>query len=340
MTGLIVDVIGFLTGTVLYAMLVVMVWRERAQPHTAVPAHQARLPLAMGACGLIWNVGALLAFGPRPLTVEVRVPTVDAPHPSLVLGPLGAGRRILSDDERLLDGIARTVARRVDSLRVAQERSQRDLREQQIQRLATEAELRALRAQMQPHFLFNALTTIGYLIQHAPDRALATLMRLTSVLRAVLRQSTIEFCTLDEETALIRAYLDIEQARFEERLGVKIEIPPSARDLMVPTLLLQPLVENAVRHGLVRTRAGGTVTVSAQVEAGELIVVVADTGVGFVPPAKGPGLGLRSTAERLRVLYGDRAGLDIQSAPAGGTRIAIRIPAVLASPALQERSVS
>src|SRR5207249_2931464 len=105
------------------------------------------------------------------------------------------------------------AARRIDSLRVAHERVTRNFREQQMQRLATEAELKALRAQLNPHFLFNALTTIGYLIQNAPPKALETLLRLTTLLRGILRRSAADFCTLDEEIDLVTSYLDIERAR-------------------------------------------------------------------------------------------------------------------------------
>ena len=109
------------------------------------------------------------------------------------------------------------VARRIDALRLTEERYERRLHEQEMATLATEAELRALRAQVNPHFLFNTLTTIGYLIQHAPPRALATLMRLTTLLRGVLR-SDGELTTLGRERELIACYLDIERERFEERL--------------------------------------------------------------------------------------------------------------------------
>ena len=115
--------------------------------------------------------------------------------------------------------------------------------------LATEAELRALRAQINPHFLFNALTTIGYLIQTAPPRALDTLMRLTALLRGVLR-SEGELTTLGRELDLIESYLDIERARFEQRLRVRIDVPARSRAFRVPPLLLQPIVENAVKHGI------------------------------------------------------------------------------------------
>src|SRR3977135_2277542 len=129
-----------------------------------------------------------------------------------------------------------------------------------------EAELRALRAQINPHFLFNALTTIGYLIQTAPPRALSTLMRLTALLRSVLR-SEGEFTTLGRELELVEAYLDIEHARFEQRLRVRIEVPQALRNIRVPPLLLQPIVENAVKHGIAPMRQGGDVTVTARIDS-------------------------------------------------------------------------
>src|SRR6202521_3944558 len=131
------------------------------------------------------------------------------------------------------------VARRIDAIRLTHERCDRELREQEMARLATEAELRALQAQINPHFLFNALTTIGYLIQTAPPRALETLMRLTALLRAVLR-SEGEFTTLGREVEVVEASLAMERARFEQRLLVTIDVPPALRTIRVPPLVLQP----------------------------------------------------------------------------------------------------
>jgi two-component system LytT family sensor kinase len=264
-------------------------------------------------------------------TLLLRLRTAEAPYPAVLVGPLPAGRRLLSDDRRLLEAAAGLAGRRIDSLRVAQERVARDIREQQMQRLATEAELRALRAQLNPHFLFNALTTIGYLIQEAPPRALATLLRLTSVLRGVLRRSSAEFSTLDEEIELVASYLDIERARFEERLRISVEIAPDVRDALIPTLLLQPLVENAVRHGIAPVRAGGRVRVAAEKRGEELRILVEDTGVGFDPaaPAAAGGLGLRSVADRLRAHYAGAAALHIRSRVGSGTTVEIVMPAVV-----------
>jgi two-component system LytT family sensor kinase len=260
----------------------------------------------------------------------LRLRTVDAPHVGIAMGPMEAGRRLLSDDLRLLESASMLASRRIDALRVAQERMTRNLREQAMQRLATEAELRALRAQLNPHFLFNALTTIGYLIRAAPERALDTLLRLTDVLRGVLRRSTTEFSPLGDEVDFIRSYLDIEKARFEERLTVAIDMPADARLLLVPSLLLQPLVENAVKHGLATRRAGGTVRMRAWVESDLLHISVEDTGIGFDPAAaRAPaGFGLASVEQRLRAHYGAAAFLQVTSERGRGTRVELRLPAV------------
>jgi two-component system LytT family sensor kinase len=152
------------------------------------------------------------------------IPTAEAPQILLIVSGLGGGRRLLSDDTATLERIALMVGRRIDALRLIDERYERVLREREISALATEAELRALRAQINPHFLFNALTTVGYLIQSAPARALETLLRLTTLLRSVLRPEG-EFTTLGHEQDLIECYLQIERERFEERLEARVEIP-------------------------------------------------------------------------------------------------------------------
>ena len=170
---------------------------------------------------------------PSPVAAIVTVPTSDPPHFVVVIAQLTGGRRLLSDDLATLEAIAGVVARRIDAIRITNERYERGIREQEIGKLATEAELRALRAQINPHFLFNALTTIGYLIQTAPPRALQTLLRLTALLRAVLR-SEGEFTTLGRELEVVESYLDIEHARFEQRLRVTIDVPSRLRNIRLP----------------------------------------------------------------------------------------------------------
>ena len=176
------------------------------------------------------EAGATAAAGTR---TAVDIPVAEPPRYQLVIGGLIGGRRLLSDDHAAIEAIASMVGRRIDAIRLTHERYARELREQEIGKLASEAELRALRAQINPHFLFNALTTIGYLIQTAPARALETLMQLTALLRSVLR-SEGEFTTLGREIELIESYLDIEHARFEQRLRVRIDVPAALRSLRVP----------------------------------------------------------------------------------------------------------
>jgi two-component system LytT family sensor kinase len=278
-------------------------------------------------------LGPLVVSAERATTFAI-VPTGEMPRYAIAIAPLTGGRRLLSDDIATLETIVTTVARRIDAIRMTQERHEREIREREIGRLATEAELRALRAQINPHFLFNALTTIGYLIQTAPPRALQTLLRLTSLLRGVLR-SEGEFTTLGRELDIIEAYLDIERARFEQRLRVSIDVPARLRHIRLPPLVLQPLVENAVKHGVAQRAAGGEVAILARIEsdpagARRLTVLIEDTGAGVSTEAlqrgREQGVGLRNVERRLQGQYGTAASLSIDSAPGRGTHVEVRIP--------------
>ena len=234
---------------------------------------------------------------------------------------------MLSDDVAMLERVAVVLARRLDALRLTGERYERMLQEREMRTLATEAELRALRAQINPHFLFNALTTIGYLIQHTPARALKTLLDLTTLLRSVLR-SEGEFTTLGRERELIDCYLRIERERFEERLEFTLEIPEYLHQLAVPSLIVQPLVENAVKHGIAGARRGGAVTVTATL-ADDLRIVVRNTGAPFKAGlGSGPGVGIDNVTRRLQHYYGDEASLIVASAADGATVAELRLPVV------------
>jgi LytS/YehU family sensor histidine kinase len=264
----------------------------------------------------------------------VDISVAEPPHYRLAIGDLIGGRRLLSDDRAAVEAVASVVGRRIDAIRLARERYTREVREQEIGKLAMEAELRALRAQINPHFLFNALTTIGYLIQTAPPRAFDTLMRLTALLRSVLR-SDGEFTTLGRELELVESYLDIEHARFEQRLRIVIDVPQALRELRVPPLLLQPVVENAVKHGISSQLRGGEVTVTARLELtvpqSALVLVVHDTGPGVTPAelsrGRAVGVGLANVERRLACQYGAAARLSITSNPLDGTSVEIRVPA-------------
>ena len=262
------------------------------------------------------------------------IPTAEAPRYAIVVSEVTGGRRFLSDDLAMLDALAGVAARRIDAIRITRERYQREMREQEMEKLATEAELRTLRAQINPHFLFNALTTIGHLIQTAPPRALETLLRLTALLRAVLR-SEGEFTTLGREMEMVASYLDIERARFEWRLRATLDVPEQLSTLRVPPLVLQPIVENAVKHGISPRREGGEVRVSARIEPGsehaQLVLRVSDTGVGAsqedLRRGRLVGVGLRNVERRLACQYGDEATLSLTTGPDAGMTVEIRLPA-------------
>jgi two-component system, LytTR family, sensor kinase len=268
----------------------------------------------------------------RGVSADVLVPTTDRPRFSIIVRELRGGRRLLSDDVAMLESVAQLLARRVDAIRIEHERSEQSVREQEIRRLASEAELRALRAQINPHFLFNALTTIGHLIDAAPDRAVKTLLQLTELLRRVLR-SDGDMSTLGAELSFVTAYLDIEQARFEERLTVDIEVPAGLHVAVIPTLLIQPLVENAIKHGIAPFSRRGRLAIRARVEAAGaasvLVITVADSGPGLRDVERAssrPGMGLKNIEERLSRAYGEQGTLRLISTAGSGTTAEVRLP--------------
>jgi two-component system, LytTR family, sensor kinase len=312
---------------------------ELTTPEEILDAVCARIAPAMSARAVAWSAvsqpprvgaqAASLVTTTRGGAASVLVPTADAPLYQLTVSELTGGRRLLSGDLALLETLGLLAARRIDAVRVNDERHRRDLREREIVQLAAEAELAALRAQLNPHFLFNTLTTIGQLIQEAPPRALDTLYKLTGLLRAVLKRSDGGFVTLGEEIEIVRTYLAIEGARFEERLTVSIDLPPSLAELPVPPLVLQPLAENAVKHGIAPMRAGGRVSVKAEVENETLVLTVTDSGT-VVPAAelarrRGAGIGISNLEKRLERYYGNSASLELRSSPVRGTEVCVRI---------------
>ena len=203
-------------------------------------------------------------------------------------------------------------------------------REQELVELAATAQLAALRAQINPHFLFNSLNSIAQLIRADPDRAEACVERLAEMFRYVLRYGEKDFVPLAEELELARAYLDIERARFGDRLRVETHVDPPSLQHLIPNLILQPLVENAVRHGLSRKRGGGTVRIDASLADGCLELSVGDDGLGMPDTALERvyehGIGLRNLRDRLERLYGPAHLPQITSAPGSGTRVRLRLP--------------
>ncbi len=198
-----------------------------------------------------------------------------------------------------------------------------------MSQLVVQAELRALHAQINPHFLFNALGTIGALCRRDPEKARELLVMLSQYLRSSIRAGN-ELVTLGEELGFVEAYLAIEQARFGERLCTVIEVDKEVLDLQVPILSIQPLVENSVRHGIMPRVRGGTVTITGRREGDRLVLTVSDDGVGMNIPARrsenGNGVGLGNVRNRLRYLYGAGELMDVTSGPDTGTTVRLRLP--------------
>ena len=202
-------------------------------------------------------------------------------------------------------------------------RAQRALAEKR----AAEAQLRLLQAQMEPHFLFNTLASVLTLIDIEPQRAKLMLESFTDYLRATLTNLRQTQGTLDGELGLAEAYLRLMQLRMEDRLQLRIEAGDDARAAALPPLLLQPLVENAIHHGLEPSLQGGTVTVHAQIVGPDLLLTVCDDGVGLDAPRKrqGNGMALDNIRQRLQALYGEAASLTV-SPLKPGTCATLRLP--------------
>lgn len=216
-------------------------------------------------------------------------------------------------------------------------RIERKLEEQE--RLLLEARLDALQRQINPHFLFNTLNSIASLVRFRPEQARELIVKLASILR-VLLQDRDDLMPLRDELQFADDYLDIEVARFgAEKLQVVKDIPPETLELLVPSMLLQPLIENSIKHGLEPRIGGGTITLRSRLQQDKLVVTVEDDGVGMSSEldngplprrssllSTGSGVGMRNVRERMQVLCGPDAGFEILSRPGRGTRVILTIP--------------
>nr|WP_231917179.1 histidine kinase [Nocardioides scoriae] len=196
------------------------------------------------------------------------------------------------------------------------------------------AEVRALRAQISPHFVYNSLGAIASFVRTDPDRARELLLEFADFTRYSFRQHG-EFTTLAEELRSIERYLLLEQARFGDRLRVRLQVAPEVLGVSIPFLCLQPLVENAVKHGLEAASGGGTITIEARDVDRECVIAVEDDGAGQDPErirevlageSTGDSVGLANVDERLRTTFGDDYGLVVETAPGAGTRVVVRVP--------------
>jgi signal transduction histidine kinase len=203
---------------------------------------------------------------------------------------------------------------------------ERQVRGAELERQLALTRLQALTAQLRPHFLFNALHTVGALVRAGESQtAIRTLASLGDLLRLSLRDGLPEVA-LRDELAFAARYLEVEGTRFRGRLDFRLKVAPAVEGALVPRFLLQPLVENAVRHGIEPCAAPGHVEIRVQREGGALSIEVRDSGPGLGASEPGGGVGLANTRERLRRLYGARQRLELEPVPGGGTRVRIELP--------------
>jgi signal transduction histidine kinase len=304
----------------------------------------ARFPL--GTRQWWWRLPALLAVGlalaflVSTATMLFRTEFLDIPRRRPGPVPLLDRFLFLNDFIMYLGVLAAGFAR--DSFRRYQARNQEAARLQAeaaaLRAQLAEAQLASLRMQLNPHFLFNTLHAVSALVDRDPAGVRRMIARLSELLRSTLEEGTRPERTVEEEIAFLRRYLDILQVRFQGKLEVDIDVDPGARDALVPTLVLQPLVENAVKHGVGSVRGGGRIEVRARRQGHRVTLSVRDNGPGPAPGASiDGGVGLRNTQARLRALYGDDQSLSLTAAEQGGALARIDLPyraAATAEPAL------
>jgi signal transduction histidine kinase len=262
--------------------------------YASLSALRAKVVLGLSSGEWSWSFGDLLPgylFGGLPLYVVVYAVLVMGAH-------AGRAARLLKEGEAAAA---------------------------QLEARLAEARLEALKMQLDPHFLFNALNGVAAQMRAEPRAAEKTLIRLSEFLRVTLRDAARQEVPLLDELKFLDAYVAVERARFGDALSVVVDVPDEAKAVRVPSLLLQPLVENAVRHGM--RSQGLAVRVSARLHGDRLELSVTDDGRGLSPGGvAGEGVGLRNSRARLRELYGERAALRIDSRPEGGVEVHVVVP--------------
>jgi sensor histidine kinase YesM len=198
-----------------------------------------------------------------------------------------------------------------------------------VRQLAAKAELKVLKAKINPHFLFNTLNTILQLVKTEPAKAEAMILNLSHTFRFALGSMDLETVSMEEELEFLNAYLDIERIRFEDALRVTIDVPETVLAFRVPPCVLQPLVENSIKHGIAPKLGGGEISVTARPEPGGVRVIVKDDGVGLSgdSPWDSGGIGIHNVQERLLAAFGPGSRLHIESRPEQGTSVSFLVPA-------------
>lgn len=296
----------------------------------------------VAAAPLILALGRRFDFrrGRRLLSVGVHVAMMLAVHIPATLLLIRSGLMLFAPDEpfpwadlprqlygsrlqlaMLIYGSIVGVGRGVTAWRSLREQDRRAAR---LEAQATQARLEALALRLQPHFLFNALHAAGALIDEDPGRARAMIVELGDLLRRLLADPDVVEVPLGDEISLLNHYLAIERIRFADRLTVTVDVPTALHQVPVPRLLLQPLVENALRHGLARRAAGGTVRITGVRDGDQVRLSVWNEGT--LDGEEREGNGLAMTRQRLATRYGDRAALELRSDVDGGIEAVVRIP--------------
>jgi sensor histidine kinase YesM len=296
--------------------------------------------------GVLWTTGfrkpLILGFSPTALVVHMVVGTFLGTMHLLLLGSLGfmnANWRVYATARAVWMNLMNINRFGIEILVYGfvlgmigivqfQMRAQKDaMKSLELQKQLSEAQLRALQMQLEPHFLFNTLNAITTLVELGRQQQAAEMLgHLNSILKSTLKRTTPEKIPLSQELEVVENYLAIEQVRFADRLRIEIKVEPAALDSLVPCFLLQPIVENAIRHGIAHCESDGLVEATARRDGGLLRLEVRDTGAGRNGHSKpGNGIGLKNTRERLAHFYQD--GYVMKAQPSGsGFEVAIAIP--------------
>ena len=247
----------------------------------------------------------------------------------ILIGPRSFGQGYLSEELSVLRSLSTQIGRTLENLRLQETRRQQAIAEEELRKMTAFAELKALRAQIDPHFFFNALNSVASLISDNPEAAEELLENISELFRQSFRPSR-EFVSLDQELSLIETYLKVEKVRLGSKLQFSEDISADALPTRIPALSIQPLIENAVKHGIGRSNLGGNISLSAKIEDSHLNVIVADSGVGIsqskLTHVFSDGVGLANVNNRLIGLYGDDSALRIESVQGSGTTVSFAIP--------------
>lgn len=303
-----------------------LAWDGVGDRHTVAVMQNARDTL---------ETGRTRVLGPD----QIACPEADCPVRYAVVAPVTDGERVIGTLAAYGIAASATLVRAVNEV-AHWVSTQVELAELDRQRARLmEAEVRALRAQISPHFIYNSLTAIASFVRTDPERARELLLEFADFTRYSFRKHG-DFTTLAEELRSIDRYLTLERARFGDRLQVTLRVAPEVLPVAVPFLCLQPIVENAVRHGLERKEGEGHVTIIAEDSGSECRISVEDNGVGVDPermrrilanePAgdgsSSPSMGLGNIDERLRAVFGDEYGLVVETGPGAGTKVSLHVP--------------